>query len=89
MNFVYEGTYDDRPVSGSVSGGVHTGHPHVVIAVQALVDGGARVGIGPVTGAASLTDGRLAHATIAAVVDSVRFGGQAPGWGELPEGAVS
>jgi hypothetical protein len=45
--------------------------------------------MGPVAGAASLTDAKLAHATIAAVVDSVRFAGDAPVWGQLPEGAVS
>lgn len=90
MSFVYEGTYDGRPVTGTVNAaGEHTGNPYVIIAVLALVEGKARVGMGPVSGEASLTDPKLAQATIAAVVDSVRFAGDAPDWGGLPEGDVA
>ena len=77
MRFSYSGQLNGRAVDGAVAEGRITGNPFVAIRVEALVDGEMRVGWGPVTGPASLTEPTLARATVAAVLDegSARFDG--------------
>ena len=69
MRFSYQGELEGHPVVGEVAEGKITGNPFVAIQVEALVRGGVRVGWGPVTAPASLTDPYVARSTVAAVLD--------------------
>lgn len=68
---------DGRPVEGTVQAGACFGPLEVVSLVEALVSNGVRVGVGPWHGPASLTDARMARATLMAVLDE---GAEFEGW---------
>lgn len=84
-DFTYEGTLDGHDVSGRVADGKISGNPFVAIQVQALVDHGVNVGLGPWSGPATLDDEILARATVAAVVEGPRFDPAVPDVGDAPE----
>src|SRR5262245_55443632 len=90
-SFTYEGFLDDHDVAGRVVDGKIQGNPFVAIQVQALVDHGVHVGLGPWSGAATLDDDILARATVAAVVEGARFHPAVAriAMDNLPPGAVS
>ena len=88
-DFTYSGDLDGHPADGRVSGGKITGNPFVAIGVQALVDSGVHVGLGPWSGTATLDDDTLARATVAAILDRPRFDPPVASPGDVPPGAVS
>lgn len=65
----WRGEMYGRPVEGTVQAGVCFGPLEVASLVEALVSSGARVGYGPWSGPADLTDARMARATLMAVLD--------------------
>jgi hypothetical protein len=73
VDFFYEGFLDEHDVAGRVADGRITGNPFVAIRVRRLVANEVHVGLGAWAGPATLDDDILARATVAAVVDEVRF----------------
>lgn len=80
---------DGRPVEGVVQAGACLGSFEVCSLVEALVSNGVRVGIGPWQAEATLTDARMARATLLAVLDegSAKFDGWAVPVDPVPAGA--
>lgn len=70
MILAWRGEMDGRPVEGTVEAGACMGSFEVCSLVEALVSNGVRVGIGPWQGEATLTDARMARATLLAVLDA-------------------
>lgn len=89
MRLTWEGTLYGHPANGFVEAGACFGTFEVVSQVEAFVSAGVRVGLGPWSGPASLSDARAARATIGAVLDagSTRFEGWEVPVEQVPEGA--
>lgn len=88
MKLSWKGELYGRPVEGTVADGKIAGPLEVVSAVEAHVAAGVRVGLGPRSGPASLTDPVLAREVIAAVLDedTASFEGDGATVEALPEG---
>lgn len=84
----WKGKMYGREVEGTVEAGAIHGSSEVVSIVEALVSGGVRVGLGPWSGNADLTNVRAARATIAGVLDddTAEFEGDEVPVEPLPEG---
>jgi hypothetical protein len=85
----WQGKMHGRAVEGTVLGGACHGSFEVVSMVEAMVAAQTRVGEGPVSGPADLTDPILSRATLRAVLDpdTATFEGDEAPVGTVPADA--